>query len=607
MRNLLLGALLLWLFTPTAGQTPAASGTPNGKTETELAELRGQAVTLLAETARELREMRASENRLQWQMQLASLLWPRDEKQARAIFEEALAGWKEVLGQRAAKEDAPNADFYNLSNLRSELARAVSAYDAALALRFVRATRSLIEPYLQERAGEKPEVWLETEIAAQAVRTDPQLALKIAQETLAQGVTGAHVQVLQGLQKTDRAAAQGLARQIYNGVNESDLLQSAAGYAGYTLAHFAHNELRAAPQPGSAPPIFSENEARRMVERLVAAALSVAPSVGPYTPEASQARSLLNYLTNFPDLDKYAPGRKAEIQSRLAAFNQTPQGNDPWRQYGDIINQKPLPEALQQLANAPAQYREGLYQQLAGKTAQSGNFEQARQIINENVRSPQNRNQALRNLDQQIFGYYLGKGQFAEARAVLARASAKRDRLRMSFALAGYLMSKDKKDEALELLDEVSQQVAPRPADQEQLDEYFNLLQAYQRVAPQKVFPLLDPILEQFNEMCVAAEKLNGFAGNFFREGEFLAQGHSLTAFTQRFAQIIPALALEDFAQAKTTVAKAQRPEVRVLLNLAISQRILNGETRKGRSAERGTTPQPARPVPVITPAIRRP
>ncbi len=599
MRNLLLGALLLWLFIPVAGQTPAASATPNSKTETELAELQGQAVTLLEETARELREMRASENRVRWQAQLASLLWPREEKQARAVFEEALAGWKAVLRQRAAKEDTPDADFHNLASLRVELTRAVSGYDAALALRFVRSTRSLMEPYLQERAGEKPEVQLETDIAAQAVRSDPQLALKIAQETLAQGVTGAHIQVLQGLQKIDRAAAQGLARQIYNGLNESDLLQPAAGYAGYTLAHFAHHELR------NAPPMFSENEVRRMVERLVAAALSVAPSAGPYAPETSQARGLLNYLSNFPDLDKYAPGRKAEIQNRLAAFNQTPQSNnDPWRQYGDIINQKSLPEALQQLANAPAQYREGLYQQLAGKTAQSGNFEQARQIINENVRSPQNRNQALRNLEQQIFGYHLSKGQIAEARAVLASTSAKHDRLRMSFALAGYLTSKDKKDEALQLLDEISQQIALHPADQEQLNDYFNLLQAYQRVAPQKVFPLLDPVVEQFNEMCVAAEKLNGFAGKFFREGEFLAQGHSLSVFTQRFAQIIPALAMGDFEQAKRTVAKAQRPEVRVLLNLAISQRILNGEPRRGG---RGAAPQPPRPVPVLTPAIRRP
>jgi hypothetical protein len=586
MRKFLIGLMLLVISLPAASQTPAAA-TPDAKEEAEKAERRSKAVALLGDTARDLRQMRASESRVRWQIQIAALLWPHDDKQSRELFQDAIAGWKEAIGQRAAREPSEDSRYSNnLYNLRGELAQRLASYDAAEALRFVRATRALVEPYLPDNAGQlAPELQLETSIAAQAVRKDPELALKLAQETLSQGVSGSHLNIAQDLRNSHRPAAQELLRQIYKTLSESDLAQFNTSYAGYKLLHFAHQDLRSTqPNNAAATPAFNETEIRRLAERMVATALSAAT-------EPSSARNLIIYLTGWPELDKYAPGSKAQLQNRLNSFNQSAGDGNPWQQYNDAVSQKPLPEALSKAATAPPQIREGLYHQIAGRAAQAGDFAQARQIIAQHIRNANSRNQALRNLEYQYFQHLAHKGEFAEARSALARAASRQDRVRMSFILLNNLLGKDKKDEAAELLDYVSRDIAPRPANQNELQEYFNLLQYYQKLTPQRARPLLEPLVEQFNEMCLAAEKLNGFAGNFYQDGEFIPQGHALSGFTQQFERAIPELAQTEFDQAQTLAAKFNRPEMRVLLNIAIGRRTLESDGRSGKG--RVVSPRP--------------
>lgn len=601
MRSWMAGSLLaVCLCVTTVAQLPRARPTPpaDAKTEAEKAELKSKTLDLLGRTARQLHDMRATENRVAWQLQLAVLLWPHDAAQARPVWDEAAAGWKEVVS-RTANTEGVNNQFHNLYLLRSNLARTLSRYDGPAALQFVRSTREFVEPFRLENFGPEAEIVLETEIAAELARTDPQAALKIAQESLPQGATNSHINVLNQLRANDRAAAQTFGRQIYERLRETDFLQSGAGYAGLSLAQLAHSDLRA-NQPGPTP-LLTQAELRGLMERLINAALSFTPDrvmPGYYSPEYSAARDLLNTLGSWPEVEQYAPGRRAEMQARTAALNQaasSPQG--PQRDYNAIntlIQQRPLAEALDRIAAAPPQIRESLYQQAAWKAAQSGDLEQARSIINAHVRNPNSRAYALRQAEQQAFYYLVGKNQINEARALLARTPAGHEQAAMLMFLADRFAQQDKKTEALQLLDEARNQLPPRPADQNQLPTHFRLLQIYQRLDSARAFSLLEPWVEQFNEMAAAAEKLDGFAGDFYRDGEFLPSGHPLAAYSSQFAQSFGMLAQSDFDRTQAQIAKFQRPEAQVLMALAIGRQILeNRSQRTGGINSRPSLPPP--------------
>src|SRR5206468_12247669 len=58
--------------------------------------------------------------------------------------------------------------------------------------------------------------------------------------------------------------------------------------------------------------------------------------------------------------------------------------------------------ALESVNQAPREMRDQLYQQVANRIAQTGDVARARQLINERITNPMQRQQALRNLDQQV-------------------------------------------------------------------------------------------------------------------------------------------------------------------------------------------------------------
>lgn len=573
----LLGLILLLVFAGVAEGQPKAT-TDASATAASKAETQDQAFALLGDAAREMRELRVSEYRLRWQMQLAGLIWRHDEKQARAMFAQAAADWNTLWGKVAETEiDEPDGEpsYNTYQQLRQEMARAWAQFDGVAALGFVRDTRPLLEPYLGDANSREQEAALLTDIAAEVARKDPKEALKLAQESLNQGIQQQQISLLQRLKELHRPSANQFAQQLYEKLKQTDLLKSnGANYVANSLLQYAHEAL------GSDSPPLSEREIRAYVAQLSKLALSVSPdkfSPNGYTPEVANAQALVGFLSAWSELEKYAPGRGAELKARVEAWQRAFNRFNPWQEYYDCIQQKSVPEALEKLATAPLELQDNLYLQIANKLTNEGNYEQARQIISEHVKNAGNRENGLRSLEQTQLTQAISKGDMTAARAGIARLRTRQERFQYHLQLAEQLSSQNKKDEALATLDEARQLLPPRPRAQGQLYFYFSLAQAYAQYDAKRSFDLLEPLLDQFNELCAAAERVDGFLGQTYHDGEFQPNG-SLGEFAQQISFTLAVLAGKDFARARKCLTRLQRPEVRVAASLAIAQNFIGSD-----------------------------
>jgi hypothetical protein len=91
--------LLISVCPPTAAQTPTVDVSDEEKEQAQK-ELEKKALVILNEVISGTSSLRLAEDRISIQIQAADLLWPRDEKRARALFREAATGLAGVISER---------------------------------------------------------------------------------------------------------------------------------------------------------------------------------------------------------------------------------------------------------------------------------------------------------------------------------------------------------------------------------------------------------------------------------------------------------------------------------------------------------------------------
>jgi hypothetical protein len=582
MRKWLLGLALLACAGVGRGQvavtkSESAKAAPSNA---ENAALRDEAAALLSAEARELRELRPTDYRLRWQTQMAALLWRRDEKEARALYAAAAADWQTLFRQTAERlsdEEGDEADYSVYQQIRYDLAREWAQFDGVAALAFIRATRPLVEPYLTDANSQAQESALMADIAGHVARQDPKEALKLAQESLANGVQQQQLALLQKLREKHPSVAQEFAGQLYSRLKETDLLN--ANGANYVAAGFLQQAHDALAQGGNKI-ILNERDLRAYAAQVAKTALSVSPekfSPNGFSPETYNAYSLVSFLAGWEPLEKYAPGRRAELKARAEAWQRALNRHNPWQEYYERLQDKTLADALPIIADAPPEMRENLYLQAANKAAGEGRIEQARQVVNDYIKNPQSRDNALRGLEQAQLNFAVNQSDIAGQRAVIARLRSRQERFQALLQLANQFSNQQKNDDARAILEEARSLLPPRPVNQDQLYSYFALAQTYAAFDIKRAFDTLEPLLEQFNDLCVSAERVDGFLGQTYRNGEFLPNG-SLGNYAQQIALTLSALAGKDFTRTRKLVTQLQRPEVRIAAALAIGQNILATE-----------------------------
>ena len=562
--------------------------------------VKSKGFALLAEVAESLHQIRLPETRVRAQIQAAQLLWEADEKRARRLADEAIGGVHEYLTNVDPGDQNYYQTYQTAMQLRTEVITALSPHDPELALSFLRSTRTLADP--NAGAGRPPweqELQLELSLAQQVASKDPRRALQMAEESLRKGYSYGLIDTLHRLLTSDPESAVKLAGEIADKLRGENLLknQQAAQIVVNLLrmsTSAATNSQRPTTTAGAPkPPLLSEQKYRDLFSKALSDALSyTAPAANHYSVERNSAQTLLSSLRSMTaEMEKYAPGKAAAVEKRATQLNTPP---DPqsrlWQKYQEMINRGTVEAALEAAGQAPQEIKDQLYQQVAMKASGSGDYTRARQILTDHISNPFQRQQALKNLEQQAVYQAAGNGQLEEAMRSVGHLRTPKERAMMLMQIVNQVGTTQKRATILEMLEQARGMIggSGRAEDQEQMNLLLEIARAYVRYEPKRGFEILEPIVDQFNEMSAAAVTLNGFVQQFFQNGELMMQnGNSLGGMANQLMHTLGSLSVADFDRAKAMADRVQRVEVRLVAYLTIAQHTIGQKRNEGVSGLR--------------------
>jgi hypothetical protein len=205
----------------------------------------------------------------------------------------------------------------------------------------------------------------------------------------------------------------------------------------------------------------------------------------------------------------------------------------------------------------------------------AGNYAEARQLITQSATNPRARRQALDNLERQAAFTEAAHGRMEEALKHLAKVSNSEERAEAVSEMAYQIGAGQKRATALALLETARSLVGTsiQAETGSHMRALLQLANAFSRYDAKRGFEIVEPLVEQFNELGAAARTLNGFGLNYFLDGELsLHNGNNLASIATPMSSTLGILSLADFDRAKATSDRLQLPEVRLNVYLSIVQ-----------------------------------
>ncbi|HEX8131074.1 MAG TPA: hypothetical protein VF527_18380 [Pyrinomonadaceae bacterium] len=592
----ILTALILASSLSTANavaQEPAATPPPV-KTEEQLAqqaELERKALALLDEVIGEMRSLKLVENRIRLQATAAEMLWPRNQERAREIFNAAASD----LSGITAGIETDDPQYHNLvgatTQLRWWMLNIIAERDAKLALEFLRATRQPPPPVQPGANYRQPdqELMLETQLAQHIAARDPQQALRIGEEVLSRGLSSNLMPLLDQLRTRDPEGAARLTASIVKKLRTANFVvdYEATNIASYLLLSTRPAEnANAGGQPQQVNTTGQTNARRLLLDEPVRrdlANLLINAAVSS-TGNPRQSRNMGGLLSTvqqlMPEVERYAPAQAAAVRRRVEGFERRTEGNP--REYRQLM-ETGTPEAMiEAAAKAAPEMRQQLYRTAVWKAFNDGNPDRARQIINTSIEGAQQREQLLKELDQQMFWRAASEGKIEQAQTFLARIKSKDERIGMLLQLARITSAKGNTEAAAAFLDEVWNLIGGRAKGHSQFGMQLQLARTYAQVAPSRAFEIMEASVMHLNELVAAAAVVDGFGQEAFAEDELKGQeGYLWGALATQSNEALAALAPVDFDHAVAVADRLQRPELRLPARLAVARGILFKEKER--------------------------
>lgn len=551
------------------------------KTSKNLEATKAKGLALLAEIEETIPQIKSPKTRIKMQIQAAQFLWDIDEKRAAKLLADAVTGLKDLL----ASIEPADLVYENsaVSQLRYEVLNAVAARDPDTALNLLYSTSQMISSSSDPREQQRQESIFELAIANQIVQNNPNRALQIARQNLKRGYSQNLMHMLAQLTVKNPELGAELANEIAAKVLNEKLLKTPDA-ASLAIDLLAFRRSPQSPNRSTPSSLLTDDKYKELVRKVFDEALEYSqPTRQPSDPASDTALSMWAGLHALgPQLDAVVPGGTATIEKKLGEMN----GLGTFRRFGlpslDGRNSGDL--SLQAIGKMPPEVREQQYIQLAYSEANNGDLARARQIINDHITNPYQRREALRNLEQQEVLRAMNKGKVEEALRALSLIRNPHERAQQLAQIASQIGPGQKRATALNLLEQARSILGPSPhaQSQEQMLALFEIARAFSRYDVKRAFEILDPLIDQFNEICAAARTLDGFGVKYYDDDELdLQNGYPLAAVAGHMSTVLGSLAMINFDRAKATTDRIRAPEVRLKTYLEIAQHTIKAAEGK--------------------------
>jgi hypothetical protein len=595
-------------------------------------EFEKKALGLLDEMVAEAGSLKLAENRVHILASASEVLWERDEERARALVREAMD--QAVAHMREAKEKAAQEDGqyfdsryprrYNSTYLRHIVLNLLTRRDPELALEFLQLTRSLQAADNARNSGEEQqEKALELNLASQIAESDPQTALRIADDYLNGKLDYQVINLWSALQRKDPKAASALTEKIISGLKSQDLLAdyNASGFAFGVLSALKTRSAEIAnvrnnPDAANAPQINSaeiQQAFREVLEVVVAATLKITTNNMINQDEANKARGLLVQIPNYlGDVEKILPARAAAVRAKVAQFDNAKYGSPYekfYAEYGRDLHSKSLQELLALAPKAPQEVRHSVYYQAVNKAIEQGDEETARKIVKENIPDKWQANDLLSSIERRTSDRAVGEGKYADARKSLVRMRTDEQRASALAEWASAAAGKGDEKLAREMLGEARSLIGSRMQRSDQLEAQVAVASVAVNIDPDLSFEIAEAAVDRINRLVAANLEIQSFGG--MEESEIrIMDGGSWAGYSGSIVPLFAALARKDFDRAANLLKRWQLNELRLMMSLSIAQNILGGQgvgrvfgNAVGRGSVFGTPPVLRRSM---VPLIRR-
>ena len=318
------------LYGFAAAQTPTAPG----KDAEEAAKLEKEAVEFLRETSGDVSRLRTLENRISFNAELASLMWFHDEKEAKVMYGAVIADFKQLLSQfdsqmNAAEipgddDDSPSGGIFGgygkskverkfriAMAVRKQIAMSLAEHAPDLAYNFFFDSLNLITSPQFRKDTEASDKYFEGQLMQQIAESDAAKAADYGKESIKRGLDNSHIELLKKIYAKDAdkgvefgEAILSLLRSEPKSVKEYYFFESLLSYGG--------TNFEASKKTGGKKAIYDRNDLHDIAEQFAQYLLDKKDDDIRYSVSA------------YADLiDKYAPGRGAQIRTRYKQNNPT--------------------------------------------------------------------------------------------------------------------------------------------------------------------------------------------------------------------------------------------------------------------------------------------
>lgn len=591
--------LLLVLLLPSY----AFAQKPDAPTQTDeerkaQQELEHKALRLLDDVIKEADTFNHAENRVRVKSLAANLLWKYDESRARAIFKDAAAAFVDLLKEQENEDTAERAKlFQSEKELRGEMVRMLAEHDARMAREFMRATR----PSMLQANGagqsqcvvclmDDSDPQSDLNVGAQIASNDPKLALEIGEESLQKGFNYQLTGLISSIREKDPDSAARLAGDIMTKLRTDKLSSSSeARQVAVELLLLAAKspENESKEKAKNITPLLDQTSIHELADMVAAEALR-----GPGNLEMlSQLQAVM------PIVEKYAPERAEQLRRKIPQKKDEGEengfGNGPLEveKLRPLIEKGSVDDLLAAASKAQPPMQDALYQFAISKMIKEGDMEHARQVINEKVPDETQRKQMLEQLEKSEAVMAAEQGKIEQARKSLASLRTNEDRVALLTQLAMGAAAKGDKKTALKLLEEASGMVSQRAKNIYQLGAQLMLAHAYASLDPSRSFAILEPVVDQLNELLNAATVLGGFFIEELVKDDEIMLGPISTFLnfssneTAQYFADLAVLARPDFDRTKALVDKFERGEIRIMMRLLLAQSILAPQQKGAASS----------------------
>jgi hypothetical protein len=523
-------------------------------------ELKKDAVEFLRNTAVEVNNMRTLENRISFSAEMAGLMWFSNENEARAMYQNVISNFRQLLAQYDAElnamgitpEDASGATRYSNTakskvarkfskalGVRQQVTTSLAEHDPRLAFEFFTETAQAISNPEMRKQTEQSDAYFETRLLQQIAENDIETALKYARKNLAKGFNYETVSLLRKIYDKDTDKGIAFGEDIISKL-KSDAPNPEGFYFFTSLLSFGEETIGNSKDKKTGKekrPIFSDQNMREIAEILAQEIL-----------KREDGSEFEGYISQ---IEKYSPARALQIRTKFGLKK-----NNVKVSTKVASVESPLPDS----SPVPPNAKENLEKQLTENIGNLGKkeltdeekqkiVEQSRKIIN----SIDDRNQkimALSGLALQVF------------------------------------QTGDKKL-ATEILDESRSLINYQPVNYRDYMETWLLIGGYSQIDAEKAFPILESTIYRLNDTISAFVKVGEFIdveGEMVEEGEVqlgsFGGGMTRELMGGLGVAIAPvrSLAIADFKRTKDLTNRFDRQEVRILAKMLVLRAMLGND-----------------------------